>query len=225
MLGTLYPKPKEFIANERETLKFLMDSAAVATQYPVLAADAQTAYHNQGAKSAFFLFNSFIEVEHEGARRRLYIGGLIESQKKTYTHITYSLAVGNCANRELLRKFHFDVALRCKNARQAQPLFHLQYCGKLSPYLTEQGYLQNHVRPLHPWLSEPRIFSTPMSLALLLDLVLHEFPDEPAVLLRSTQEWQALVRRNQALLLHKYYRQCMSTISNKKLLSEVFDVK
>ena len=224
MLGGLYPKPEDLIANELATLKFLKDNATVQEQYPVLATDANRVYFSLKGKVVGFCFESYIEVVHDGAPRRLYLGCLIELTKKAYGHITYYLAVGNAASDGLLRKFHFDVAQEGQAARQAHPLFHLQYCGKLSRYLRGQGFSQSHLDPLYPQLSEPRIFCAPMSSALLLDLVLHEFPGTHAVKLRNTPEWQALVRRNEKLMLHPYYTKCCAIISKDKLLAEAFDV-
>src|SRR6266550_793446 len=46
---------------------------------------------------------------------------------------------------------------------------------------------------LNPWLSEPRLFSSPMSLALLVDMAFHEFPDQPSGKFRNTSAWKELI--------------------------------
>jgi hypothetical protein len=55
-----------------------------------------------------------------------------------------------------------------------------------------------------------------MSLALLIDMVLHEFPDEGGSRkFRDRPEWRALVRRQEKLVLHPFYEKCIEIIADK----------
>ena len=65
---------------------------------------------------------------------------------------------------------------------------------------------------MHPWLSEPRIFFWPMSLALLIDMALHEFPDQNSAKFRAENYWRGLVRRQEALVLRPFYEKCVEVI-------------
>ncbi|MBE3039632.1 MAG: hypothetical protein IMZ62_12585 [Chloroflexi bacterium] len=82
---------------------------------------------------------------------------------------------------------------------------------------------------MHCWLSEPRLFFWPMSLALLLDAVLHDFPDMKSSNFRRTDEWRGIVRANEGLLLGPFARKCAEITSDRlgrrQVLADVFDVK
>ena len=64
---------------------------------------------------------------------------------------------------------------------------------------------------------------------MLLDAVLHEFPDIKSTKFRRTGEWRDIVRRNESLLLGRFCRKCADIVSDRrkegKLLADVFDVK
>jgi hypothetical protein len=164
----------------------------------------------------------------------LIVAGLIEQKtESTYGNISYLLAVGRLRSTKplrsdslsgakthpsLLRKFHFDVtgnAADRPRRRQQHPMCHLQYCGKLPPSMEDFGFRQSQLEQLHPKLSEPRIFTWPMSLALLVDLALHEFPDSKS-LFRKLPEWQNIIRKNEVFLLQPFYEKCVAIISSVK---------
>src|SRR5207244_3451675 len=92
-----------------------------------------------------------------------------------YKHITHCLLILRPragGQFTILRKFHFDVAVangKPSGRLQRHPRFHLQYCGEMVPYMARIGLSTAQLDQLHPKMSEPRIFYTPMSLALMLD--------------------------------------------------------
>ena len=80
-----------------------------------------------------------------------------------------------------MRKFHFDFApVVDKNDRK--PVYHLQYGGKPTPRMKELNVDDEHILP---WLSSPRINSTPINLALLLDMIFRPFRCDPIDLFAS----------------------------------------
>ncbi len=176
----------------------------------------------------------------------LIVAGLIEQKtKSTYGNISYLLAVGRIRSMKpwrsvslpgakthpsLLRKFHFDVTGNAANhprRRQEHPMCHLQYCGKLPPLMEDLGFRQSQLQQMHPKLSEPRIFTWPMSLALLVDMALHEFPDSKSKF-RTLPEWQNIIRNNEVFLLQPFHEKCVTIIRSvekqRKTLADEFYV-
>ena len=128
---------------------------------------------------------------------------------------TTSLYVAICkkGDPKPLRKYHFDYAPSALSHRQPHPVFHLQYAGKLPPRLRDMDIDDSH---MEPWLSEPRLCYFPMSLALLINLVLKEFPDDNNVKLTETWEWRQLVKKNEDLILRPFFKGCQTFFSQDK---------
>ena len=139
---------------------------------------------------------------------RLTISSLIELNGKKFTNVSYCLSVCKLKSAlpatpaNIFRKFHFDVTVVDEGA---------PYRGNPTPNVTSNtayisplhgdGWLhQPQLDRIHPWLSEPRIFFWPMSLALLIDMALHEFPDQNSAKFRADDNWRGLVRRQEALI-------------------------
>ena len=217
----VYPEPARLIENEQTTLKFLMDSAFILEKYPELARDARNAFFKNAADRSFS-FESHIDVSHDGYRRRVFVGGLLSLDATgCYDDVSYYLMI--CRDivipSYVLRKFHFDVALPGKSRRRLHPLFHLQYCGKLSPRLTGLGFSIEH---LEKWLSEPRLWYTPVSVALLLHCLFREFRDEVSHKLSQRKEWLELVKANENLVLRPYFQNSFEFFSNKEKKTKLF---
>ena len=232
MLSELYPEPRELIANEVKTLDFLKDNPYFLQEHSQFAQDARVV-QGQICRQPSFQFESYLDLTQADKPMRLFLEGRVVPngpRSKTYGEITYGLVVCRRKARgfSILRKYHFDVALPTARSRQRKFLFHLQYCGTLSLYLCKQGLTDAQIEPLYPLLSEPRLFFWPMSLALLLDAVLHEFPDIKSTKFRQTGEWRDIVRANETLLLRRFHQKCADITSDKlrehQLLAEVFNV-
>jgi hypothetical protein len=91
----------------------------------------------------------------------------------------------------------------------------------------EMGPSQAQLEQMHMELSVPRIFFWPISLALLIDMTLHEFPDIRSANFRATPEWRGIIRENEALLLRPFYQGCVDVIvdnahQNKTLADEFY---
>jgi hypothetical protein len=232
-LSDFYPTPDELIKNEATTLAYLMDSPYIKERQSSFA-NAAAAHHREiRATLRYFNFNASLEMEHQGYRLLLFLGGLIEREnKKNYRNISYCLTVCRPRNPRptILRKFHFDITTVPPGgqSKQPHPISHLQYCGELFPYLKSQGCTDNQLHNLHPWLSEPRVFFWPMSLALLLDMVFREFPNDKATNFRSASEWRNVIRENESLLLTRFHAKCSDIVSNRlrdnKILADEFYV-
>ena len=143
------------------------------------------------------------------------IAGQMEiDSKKQLTFLSYVF----CVSREgyLLRKFHYDYeGGRGKN----KPLFHLQYGGNPLPNL--DGYGGNDF--LISWLSEPRLFYTPMSLVLVLEQAFLEFPDDKTEKIRKDPNWKGHLLDAQRTVLAPYFNLCLKKINdNERLYAECY---
>lgn len=244
-LSDFYPLPKKLIANEVNTVKFLSENAFIKEHLEFYNAAAQSyAQYRYGLRT--FSFGSYLDVHHSemvknrnlgtfrpkpAANLRLMLSGLVELKAdKSYGNISYALVVANlqAASINVLRKFHFDVTTGAIR-RQPHPRCHLQYCGGLIPVMQQLGYKKTQLEHLHMRLSEPRVFFWPMSLALLIDMALREFPDEKFAKFVRSPEWQNVIRENEDLLLGPFHEKCVEVISNnerrRKTLAEAFYVK
>jgi hypothetical protein len=59
---------------------------------------------------------------------------------------------------------------------------------------------------LDVWLSEPRLCYFPTSLALLINVVLIEFPNDKNKILVDSMEWRSLIRSNEDLILTPFFK-------------------
>lgn len=230
MTGIL-PSPSQLLQNELATLHFLRNSQTVRLYYGRLNYDAQVSYSRLKNARRSFKFASYVDVIHKHKERRVFFGGTMQSGKNgRYANISYSLLVANGLRRDegALRKFHFDATFPGQTRKQDHPAFHLQYCGKLGPHLRKHGFGDCHIAHMVPAMSEPRIPYMPMSLALLLDLVLHEFPDKHSRKLRDQSAWRKVLMKNERLLLQPFYCKCVDILSgrttNRQLWAEAFYV-
>jgi hypothetical protein len=67
-----------------------------------------------------------------------------------------------------------------------------------------------------------------MSLALLIDMALHEFPDQDSARFRAESRWRRLVRSQEALVLRPFCEKCIQVIRDNReenrTLAEAFYV-
>lgn len=217
MIDKDFPEPKTLIDNEIETLEELKDDPFLYENYSKLATDANAAYSKAIHSKNFFDFESSFKVLLDGKPGMAFVGGTVTSDKhrKSYDIVSYHLSICKAEEEEsvLLRKLHFDYTKPTSSHRQPHPVFHLQQPGNLTPCLKAAGLSVEH---LHPWLSEPRLPYRPMSIALLINLVFKEFPDETSHKCIERSEWRRLVRKNEELLLDPYYEQCYQFVEKRR---------
>ena len=212
-MQNILPPFDEFLILERETLEF------IGSNFCKWRATSHIGNHVQISLSRLhdkkLAFDTFWDVKHEGRDCRVYIGGTAHSSSDGINRLSYYICF--CQGREsntcsILRKFHFDYTSINEDAKRKHPYFHLQYGGKLSPALAKWGLSTEHIAPLRPEISEPRLFFMPISLALAFNIVLHEFPTEETEKFRKDGSWRAIVRRNEESLLIPYYEKCLAGI-------------
>lgn len=239
-LSDFYPPPGKLIASELSVLECLRTNTYIEEKHSQVATDADIYYSRNKASRSGFTFHSYFDIFHapmasrgaaignRGKPRpnvRLTISALIEVVATAFTNVTYCLSICRiqATNPQprltILRKFHFDVIVRGSSTSyrlQQHPRCHLQYCGEMVPYMATVGCRSTQLEQMHPWLSEPRIFFWPMSLGLLIDMALREFPDQDSAKFRSDSYWRGIIRKQEALVLHPFYEKCTEIIKDTK---------
>lgn len=228
----IYPKPADLVRNEVKVLEYLRHNPYINQVHSDFARHANHYYQRSRSAKNGFEFASHLDLWHTaiggkrqaGARAniRLALASLVEVESANeYGNISHCLAVlRRRANGKytILRKFHFDVSVgneKPGGRLQRHPRFHLQYCGEMVPYMKGLGLSDTQLSQLHPWLSEPRLFYTPMSLALMLDMSLREFPDSDSAKFRATGEWRGIVHEHESAMLSPFFQKCVEIIDAK----------
>jgi hypothetical protein len=235
-LSDFYPPPSQLIHSELRVLDLLRNDPYITAEHPTLAGDATKYYSRFKNACSGFAFFSHFDICHAAMVRkkgaspwqkrtpnvRLVVAAQIGLTKKgSYSNVSYCFAVGRIRAKHpsILRKFHFDVTIsddRSQRRLQQHPQCHLQYCGEMIPDMAKVGFRQTQLDQMHPWLSEPRIFYWPMSLALLVDMALHEFPDPRSLKFRASNEWRSIIRTHEALVLQRFHEECIQVITGAK---------
>ena len=248
-LTDFYPPPAKLIKNEVQVLKYLMTNTYITQEHSTFAQHAMKYYNrNKNYRSGFEFFAYFDVCHAEMATKtgghdrqrnqkpnlRLVVAASIKLKTNgSYSNVSYCLSVCRIRAKHpsILRKFHFDVTVTSDNEqrrRQQHPTCHLQYCGKMIPGMIEMGCREEQLRQMHASLSEPRVFFWPMSLALLVDMALHEFPDPYSSRFRANSEWRGIIRSHEALVLKPFYEKCVqimrNTPGNRRILADEFYV-
>ncbi len=243
-LSDFYPSPSKLITSELSVLECLRTNPYIKEKHPQVATDADIYYPRNKSTGSGFTFHSFFDIFHAPMRSkkaafggrgkskpntRLTISALIDVSNGAFANVTYCLSVCRIqastpqARLTILRKFHFDVAVHSALAPhqlQQHPRCHLQYCGEMVPYMETVGCRSTQLEQMHPWLSEPRIFFWPISLGLLIDMALREFPDQDSAKFRSDSYWRGIVRKQEALVLRPFYEKCVEVIKDNKGLNQ-----
>jgi hypothetical protein len=222
-IDKFYPEPRSLLKCEIDTLKFLKSNLFFCQEMEQLAADADKNYSFYSAllkkirhhKKLNFRFESVLNITIDGRKGYAYTGAkIVFSDKKNFKEISYYMAICEQKNDNLkpriIRKFHFDYAPICNSQKRPHPIFHLQYGGELPPMLSDMDIDDSH---LDAWLSEPRLCYYPLSLALLINIILKEFPDDRKLKLIETPEWRAIIRKNEELLLRPFFKECYDFLS------------
>lgn len=195
---------KKFLEREKKLLDYLRNRTN-AHDIAIAAGKSYTSLGKDG-----YQFESSWNVGHEKGTLKITVAGNIEiNGKNGFSFFSYVLSI--CNGDVLLRKYHYDY--ECIEGKE-KPLFHLQYGGKPLPSQTTYG----GVDELSPWLSEPRLFYTPMSLALILEQVFLEFPDDTTNKIQKDNSWKGHVRDSQKELLAPFFELCKKKIDNNECL-------
>jgi hypothetical protein len=194
---------KEFLKREKKLLEYLRSRSTACE----IALAAKKSFYNFGDNG--YTFQASWDVGQGEKSLNITVAGDIELTKGEFSFFSYVLCV--CKNNVVLRKYHYD--FECNQGKD-KPLFHLQYGGKPLPSLASYGGCED----LAPWLSEPRLFYTPMSLALILEQVFLEFPADVTTKIQKDNSWKGHVRESQKAILAPYFEQCKNKIDNDECL-------
>ena len=213
-----FPSPKDIINNELNTLVFLKNDPKICETYSSLSNSASTYYDKYYRPNPqYFRFESQIPINYESKRSGIAFLGVVinASDKSTFEQLSYSLAIIDDFENKIIRKYHFDYDLPKPQDIQPHPVFHIQYGGKLSETLENITKSRRiDISNLDVWMSVPRIYNMPMSLALLINIVLQEFPNEFNMKLIQKNEFRDIIRQNEKLLLKEFFRSCHLFINN-----------
>jgi len=195
---------KEFLKREKKLLYYLKNRPS-AYDIATAASKSCNSFGDDG-----YIFEASWHVEHGNGGLEITVAGNIEINREgEFTFYSYVLCV--CKDNVLLRKYHYDY--ECNRGRD-KPMFHLQYGGLPLPSLASYG----GVEELSAWLSEPRLFYTPMSLALILEQVFLEFPNDITNKIQQDNSWKGHVRESQKALLAPYFELCKKKIIDNECL-------
>jgi hypothetical protein len=236
----VFPRPSALIASEAKVLEYLMNNPYIKEVHADFARHAGE-YYQRSRKGKGFEFASHLDVRHTatGGRQRsaetkanirLILASLVQlNGPDDYHNVSHCLSILRLlagGKYTILRKFHFDVTAGNEQPGgrlQRHPRFHIQYCGEMIPYMREIGLRTTQLDQLHPGLSEPRVFYMPMSLALMLDMSLREFPDAASAKFRSTGEWRGIVHEHESLVLRLFFEKCVSIIGGTGRIQTLAD--
>lgn len=216
-------KDSSIIKNhEKDTYAFLSSNPHVKAKFPELSSKAKLQYDAlsspKKAKVHNIDFDSFFEVTCSRKNLRIHIGSTI---KNDFSHVSYYLAI--CTkNRKgkyiIKRKFHFDYE---KNDQSnGKPRFHMQYAGKLTSALSEHSAYYNST--FFPELSEPRIYSTPITLAILLNKLFREFKCVDTHKIIEDSAWRGVIAKHEQIFLKPYFERCGEFFRSKHKASYLF---
>jgi hypothetical protein len=227
-----YPNPHEFMNCERNTLEFLKDKPFVAKNFTDLVQNAHNCYF-RSKNSLNLFFESEININLSKKEKKKHPGIAIISasiettEEKSFKTVSYNLTIIDNAQEQekrILRKFHFDFAPP-DTTKKSHPVFHLQYGGNLSKKLESMG-LQYFDFDMDIDIDKPRLCYFPLSLALLINVVLKEFPGEATLKLIERNEWRDLIRRNEKIVLAPFFEKCyrffLSRPENTLFLSDFY---
>lgn len=229
----LYPTPKDLLEMELATIKFLRNDNQVRGDFCDLAvAASRVTLATKRPMKQFprqLTFGSHMLLDEPCGGLRIDIGVKIEVDEAgdEYRNLSYFFAVSH-ANakdgfRKVLRKMHFDHAPYNPNAHTAHPFSHMQYAGTLPPCMSGAGFTDNSISHMNPRFEGPRIPCAPVSLAILIHLLLREFPDTKGAKLIERLEWRSRVRSNEKLLLTDFHKACSRRLNERNgLISDLF---
>lgn len=222
MLEKLLPSPKDFYINDLKTFDFLRNNDIVASHYPELLVDSDNMYSRlkQLLKNpiSFGFQSHFNGIIFLNNIHKVFFGGLVNlKNSQTFNDISYYLCISGIDKdiNHVIRKYHFDYTNPINERESPHPIFHLQYPGELSGYLESFNLDDTH---MDSRFSEPRIFFTPMSFALLLNLIFKEFHDPTDgnfYKIREDSYWRSIVIENENLFLKPYYESCYNFLDKR----------
>ncbi|MEQ9403866.1 MAG: hypothetical protein RIM99_09790 [Cyclobacteriaceae bacterium] len=209
-----HPTYKDFIKNEINTLGFIRNQSFLAHNYDLIS-KAETLYSGYRAikdkhiKNKDFSFECELELTVETKKRRVFLGANV---KVDFSMVSYMLAIceSDGEDKNLIRKFHFDFAIP-KKGESNKPVYHLQYGGEESNLLAVNEISSDG---LHPKISSPRIYSMPVNLALVLDIIFCEFSSVETTKITDDPKWKQFIKMNESFILEPFFNRVKEFLGN-----------
>jgi hypothetical protein len=230
-----YPlEPKELFDIEMKTIGLIRSTRSFQEIGERLVWDADNAFAKMSARKNDKDFNSNIDndlfnfdswIESEDKKYKIFFGGLIRLlTRDSFDDLTYYFAMFDKTKEKLVRKFHFDFHNR-KSDKSQKPFYHIQYAGRLSPYLRNELNIdlkkaKEIEEDLESKLDFPRIPYMPMSFIQLITLIVKEFLPYKAPAILDDNCWYGHLRESEKKLCEKFHCRCLQTIRNNKSLSK-----
>ena len=174
------PDYREFVTLEKKTLSILRNNLCKRRPLLHIATDVNKCLFSKNLCS--FAFSTYWDVGYMDEDCRIFLGALVEKipKRNKILYMSYYVCIveGREPPNKILRKFHFDYVSGGTRSKVPHPRFHLQYGGELPPGMTERGIKDEHIKLLLPKVKQPRILFTPVTIALLMNMLFYEFPTE-----------------------------------------------
>ena len=171
---------------------------------------AKQQYSKIKSQKTKFILSSKIDIKYNGRDGEAFFGVNIVCNDDKYEELTYYIAICDKMDKRILLKLHFDFSECDIKQRQKHPVSHMHFGGRLSAELKNLNYDYS----LSKDLDEPRLFHQPMTFALLLNLILNEFPNETYQKIVKRKEWRDIIHRDENSILADFYKCCHSYIAN-----------
>lgn len=219
-----HPSYQNFFKREIKTLRSLQANTGIGKSFRDLSEKSKIYYDTYKNKKFdmnknSFQFNCELNLIVEKKERKVFLEAKVEPN---FSLVTYALSIcdrmDNNGSHTLLRKFHFDFDLNSLK-RNDKPIYHIQYGGKPTPMLTE---LNIDIKDINPWLSSPRINIPPTNLAIMLDVLFTEFPNETTAKIQEDPCWRDLIKTNEEFIFKEYYRGITRFFSNEHTSNFLF---
>lgn len=227
-MENVLPTYQEFVKLEDETLKLLHDHFSKLQTFAHVAGLVKQFW---GSKNpVIFRFEFYWDVNYKDKECRLFLGGDVSKKKgnnvskrkdnSIISNMSYYMCIteGTHNPSKILRKFHFDYVTARPDQKRPHPRFHLQYCGGLTPAMGALGITDALIQPLEPHIEEPRIFFTPTTLCLLMNIAFYEFPCDDTEQIKKEGEWRNLVRENEKKVLEPFYTKCLQLVKKNNTI-------
>jgi hypothetical protein len=216
-VDSVHHKYVPFVKNELKTLNFIASNPTISSRFKNLSLHAKQVYDkfigykDRDILTKDFDFGTDFDIEIDKKNRRIVVECILTTE---YRLASYALTIckKNVSPYAVVRKFHFDYAIPNNQETQPKPVYHIQYGGEVTPKLASLKISVDH---LNPWLSSPRIFSVPMTLALLLDLVFCEFRTADTIKITDDGRWRDLIVQNERFLLTPYFSNFLNFVENR----------
>lgn len=203
---------------ERDTLKVISEIGEFASYEELYRFAKDNRNKTFPKKEIDIYFGLVMDIRlradaHKTVLKRNVYMGLFASSETTHpalSNSSYSLVIceDDKAKSKIIRKLHFDYeyATLIQQNSEKKPSFHIQICGKLSPYLKNIGYEDADIEAFAPGFEKPRIPSMPICLAILINWVLLEFDcDKTAKAILINDRWRKHVAKAERVILKPYF--------------------